>query len=158
MGLDVSYQPSGLSPLRIYWGRICCIYYYFLVLSTDLLWTWSFGTPPPSRPFRLTQQWVGVHNWIPHPPLWFVPWFTVITLNFIVIPNYNDIECFWSTLIYKGLYRVIESLYVFLEHRPFLVIKQNGFHYLHGGKLWYILHFCPCLGLYGSHEVVVIFL
>ena len=41
---------------------------------------------------------------------------------FMIIPNYNSIYCFFLISLDKGLYRVLESLDVFFEHRPVLVI------------------------------------
>ena len=86
MDLDVSYPPSGWSPLLISLGRICFIHFYsfgWSLLICFFIWcTRLLVAPPTSWPFRLTQQWLGVHNLIPHPPLWFVSWFTVPTLNF----------------------------------------------------------------------------
>ena len=74
--VDVSFPLSGLSHLWIYWGSICCIsYYYFgwsLLIYHESSVSLSLGTPPPSWPCRLSQQWGGFHNLISPPPL--VPW------------------------------------------------------------------------------------
>ena len=86
MDLSVSYPPSGLSPLWISLGRTCCISYYSLVCYLLIYYGYGeprpLGTPPPSWTWRITKQWVGVHNQITPPPLWFVPWFTVFPMNF----------------------------------------------------------------------------
>ena len=126
MDTSVSYPPYGLSPLWSSWGRICCIFYYSLEYSLLIYYGYgvprSLGTPPPSLYFRLDQHLVGVHNLIPHPPLWVVSWFTFLPLDFIILPSYNGVGCFGSILLDKGIYGLLESLGVYLERRPVLLI------------------------------------
>ena len=71
------------------------------------------------------------------------------------MPNYNGVELLCTILLGNGLYSVLYSPYVSLEHMTVLVIQHHVFQ---GENIGYILHCCTCLVCYGYHEFIVIFL
>ena len=84
--------------------------------------TLSLDKNPPYWPWRLTQQWVGVHTWIPHTPCDFFHGLLFLLWSYMILSNYNCVGWFWKILFNKGLFGVLDYLDVSLEHKPVLVI------------------------------------
>ena len=124
----VSYTNYGWSLLWISRRIICFRYYYYLGWYLLVYYgagaTHSLVTHPSSWPWRITQQWVGFHNWIGHPPCELFHGLMFFLWILIILPNYNGVEWFYTIILGQ----------VIPWRSPVLVIEQHIFQYLHGEK------------------------
>ena len=112
--IAVSYPPSVWSPLLIPWGRISFISYYYL--GWYLIIYYGAGVPVFWLHHYLLElvdstnsEWDSITEF--HiPPCELFHGLLLYLWIFIILPNYNGIECFWTIIISKGVYGVLESL------------------------------------------------